>query len=357
MKILLVALRYFSDKAKGFKENSFEYNNYYLSLKKLPKTEVIFYPTDKLGELSSGEIRQELLEIIRSERPNVLIFVLNPYFDKEIFREITKSKKLTTIGIIPDDDGGFFDSWRHWAGCFDWVVTYYPPAVKWHKELGERVIGINWAVNPDLYPPKDTEKDIDVSFVGRGSPQRKQLIVRIEKRAGVKISCFGPDWPGGIVSHEKMLDVMSRSRINLNFSGQPLHSFLRPKSLARILIRRPPGATRDAKLMFDFKNVRGNFLTLKNMVRPMARARVFEVPAMRAFLLTGPALYFGEPFTEGKEIVHYRTTGDLILKIKYYLAHKEEREAIAEAGYQRVLRDHTFEAWFRYIFDVIEGRT
>ena len=42
-----------------------------------------------------------------------------------------------------------------------------------------------------------------------------------------------------------------------------------------------------------------------------------------------------ELFEEGKEIECYATVEELVEKIDYYLAHPEERKAIAEAGHRR----------------------
>jgi spore maturation protein CgeB len=40
----------------------------------------------------------------------------------------------------------------------------------------------------------------------------------------------------------------------------------------------------------------------------------------------------------------------MIEKIRFYLAHEDERRNIAEAGYARVLRDHTYERRLRDLF-------
>jgi spore maturation protein CgeB len=55
----------------------------------------------------------------------------------------------------------------------------------------------------------------------------------------------------------------------------------------------------------------------------------------------------------GEEIVVYENDRDLVDKIKYYLVHEEDREAIAKAGYERTLRDHSTERRFEDIFKMI----
>ena len=47
-------------------------------------------------------------------------------------------------------------------------------------------------------------------------------------------------------------------------------------------------------------------------------------------------------FSIGEECVVYENIEDLYAKVAYYLAHEEERKAIAEAGFKRVKRDFTF---------------
>ena len=46
----------------------------------------------------------------------------------------------------------------------------------------------------------------------------------------------------------------------------------------------------------------------------------------------------------------YRSVEELAGLIRYYLNHEEERLRIAEASYQRVLRDHTYAHRFSALF-------
>jgi len=66
-------------------------------------------------------------------------------------------------------------------------------------------------------------------------------------------------------------------------------------------------------------------------------ARTFEVPASGGFMLherTSEAVHY---FEDGKECAFFDDADDLVAKIRYYLAHDDERRAIAEAGHRRVL--------------------
>ena len=67
-------------------------------------------------------------------------------------------------------------------------------------------------------------------------------------------------------------------------------------------------------------------------------------------MLTGKADDLENYYQFGKEIVCFEDIHDLIDKIRYYLAHEEERAAIARAGYERTLREHTYTHRFEAIF-------
>jgi spore maturation protein CgeB len=66
--------------------------------------------------------------------------------------------------------------------------------------------------------------------------------------------------------------------------------------------------------------------------------RMFETTAMGALLFTEEFENVAQIFEPGKEIVTYRSPADAVDKIRYYLDHNDEREAIAKAGQQRTLQ-------------------
>jgi len=68
-------------------------------------------------------------------------------------------------------------------------------------------------------------------------------------------------------------------------------------------------------------------------------------------LLTGNAENLGQYYEIGKEVVCFDDRQDLIEKVRYYLKHEDERAAIAQAGYERTKRDHTYPRRFSEIFE------
>jgi len=70
--------------------------------------------------------------------------------------------------------------------------------------------------------------------------------------------------------------------------------------------------------------------------------RTFEAMATGSFLLTNWIPTIEDLFEDGKHLVLYRTLDEMVDKAKYYLSHDDEREKIAQAGYEEVIKNHTF---------------
>lgn len=81
--------------------------------------------------------------------------------------------------------------------------------------------------------------------------------------------------------------------------------------------------------------------------------RMYEVPAHGMMLLCNKAGMNAHEqiFVPDKEAVFYDSVQDAVDKAKYYLAHDEEREKIARAGFERVHRDYDGEMGLKKFLD------
>ncbi len=70
--------------------------------------------------------------------------------------------------------------------------------------------------------------------------------------------------------------------------------------------------------------------------------RLFEVTGVGALLITDWKENLHKVFEVGKEVLAYRNADECIALIQYYLERDIERNAIALAGQQRTLREHTY---------------
>jgi hypothetical protein len=72
--------------------------------------------------------------------------------------------------------------------------------------------------------------------------------------------------------------------------------------------------------------------------------RCFETMATGTMLLTDRIPHIEELFEDKKHLVLYDNLDDMVEKAKYYLDHDDEREKIAQAGYEEVMAKHTIQA-------------
>jgi spore maturation protein CgeB len=73
-----------------------------------------------------------------------------------------------------------------------------------------------------------------------------------------------------------------------------------------------------------------------------ANMRLYEATGVGTMLLTDWKINLPDLFEPGKEVVAYRSTDECVELVNYYLSHDSEREAIAQAGQQRTLCEHSY---------------
>lgn len=328
---------------------SFEYMNFYLTLKEMSGIEVVEFPFDRILEVGKVRFNEELLEMVRKEKPDlVFVFMFSDELDKKTLLEIKKITK--TVAWYADDSWRFYNYSRRWYPYFTWNVTTY----SWIPELAAKtgirnVIRSQWAANPKtFYPVTDLKKDIEVSFVGQRNPERAKVIAELRDR-GIVVYVRGWGWPEGKASQKEMLEIVSRSKITLNINSQ--RSPWNIESLGRLVAKRSMG-----RFIPDF-HLAQNFESWRRIGVPQVKARPFELAACSAFVVSGFADDLDSFYKEGSEMVFYRGANDLAEKIDYYRKHDAERNRVASAGYARTMRDHTYEKRFRELFAMIEGET
>lgn len=82
--------------------------------------------------------------------------------------------------------------------------------------------------------------------------------------------------------------------------------------------------------------------------------RLFDLPANGVMQISDGGVYLNDFFKVGEEIESYKNADELIDKVKYYLAHDEEREKIALNGFRRVLKDYKIAGKLRKAGDLIK---
>jgi len=349
MKVLFCCLKY--EYGRPDWGLSFEYQNFYQVLKTMEGIEAeSFFVDEKILEAGRDVMNPLLIKTVEETKPDLLFtFLFTEELKKETIDYITRKTPTKTFNWFADDHWRFPIYSRYWAPLFTAVSTTDSQAVAKYKSIGVNVIKSQWAANTALYKLNRNQKsgirNYDIAFVGKNYGNRWQYIASL-KSAGLPAEGYGGGWQQGRVSFENMLEIFSNSKISLNFTESPyVTAAERLKLLAKLLVKKEMGTYK-----FSGQNIIGNFQSALGAQRRQIKGRTFEVPACGGFLLTGDADNLRDYYLDGKELVIFKNKSDLAEKCKYYLEHEAERKAIAEAGYQRTLKEHTYEKRFKEIF-------
>ena len=155
-----------------------------------------------------------------------------------------------------------------------------------------------------------TPRDIDVVYVGGCFLHKLPLLARVQRALGRQLRLHGFfKW-----KHNAYFIVRHGAR-----------TWVTPVSYEeRVRLYRR------AKIGF---NIHWDNFTLGNQ-------RLYHLPANGVMEISDCARDLGQIYAPGSEIVGYESADDLIDRIRHYLAHDDERLAIARAGYHRTMQDY-----------------
>lgn len=371
MRILYAAMKYdYGRPEQGF---GFEHYNFYDSLREMGHDIVYFDYMTLLQRYGRRQMNQRLLEISQAEKPDLMIAILfKDELDPHVLREL--KTHIPTMNWFCDDHWRFDTYSCQWAPCFTWVVTTAESALPKYAALGYRhVIKSQWACNHSLYRKLDLPFQYDLTFVGQPHGNRR-LTIQALRNAGINVHVWGRGWESGRISQDEMIRVFNQSRINLNLANasRPVDAPAVPVTglavasgstmrarISRSLDRIPFGSHVKAlgktlcQSSGSVVSVSDDSVACQNAhasYSEQIKGRNFEVPGCGGFMLTERADNLDQYYENGKEVVFFDGRDDLIKKVRYYLTHESERAAIAQAGYERTMRDHTYALRFKDIF-------
>ena len=93
---------------------------------------------------------------------------------------------------------------------------------------------------------------------------------------------------------------------------------------------------------YVYKNSKINLNITLRSIGSGIPLRAFDIMGCGGFLLTNYQADMLELFEPDKDFVYYTDYEDLRAKVKYYLEHENERNAIARNGYEKVRKNHTY---------------
>jgi spore maturation protein CgeB len=301
-----------------------------LGLRKTGATVVEYSTDDNREALDTGERPydrgtfgpvwlhyEQLAEPIAQARPHLVVcnaggLSFRPA-DARRLRETT-----CLLGIALSDPDVFEPATRHIAANFDVFLTNAPSCVPRYEALGARSAVLPVATNDAFFHPVPPRADLacEVLVVARPHPDRIAPVKELVRAFDTHVYGEGWDEHGvasrGLIFGDDLLAAVNSARITVVF-----------------------------------------FLTGGG--HALVKVGLFDFPAAGALVATN---YFPEvePYlTYGKEIIGFESTEDLLAKVRHYLDHPQEADAIRRAGRERVLRDHTWRTAWPRILDSLRG--
>lgn len=101
-----------------------------------------------------------------------------------------------------------------------------------------------------------------------------------------------------------------------------------------------------------FKSSKINLCTSHRAARSAIPLRALDIMGCRAFLLSSPQPELLEHFEDGKDVAVYHSDDEAVEKADYYLKHDDERNRLANSGYEIVKRDFRYEDRFKKMFEI-----
>tara|TARA_R110000787_G_scaffold26121_8_gene73199 strand:- start:1501 stop:2586 length:1086 start_codon:yes stop_codon:yes gene_type:complete len=289
-----------------------------------PRLSLAFRVAWKLGfHLDTEGANRWLIEAVRRKAPRIV------WIEKG--NMIRRSTLLRLKALVPDaciasyTDDDMFNrinttwTYRRALPAYDVIFTtksYNADPEELPAMGARRVVMVDKAYDPGQhFPAEVTEADrqamgADVGFIGSFETDRAEQMLALA-RAGIRVRVWGNGW-NGFDPGEPNLVIERRPLVN---SGGEL------------------------KYAKGICATRINLAFLRKANRDLHTDRSIEIPACGAFMLAEYSDEHARLFVEGEEAAYFRSTDELIEKVRYYLAHEERRAAIAAAGRARCLAD------------------
>jgi spore maturation protein CgeB len=278
----------------------------------------------QLHRLSLGKnfLGQQLLRTAINLNPDLLFVNKGESIPEKIIERISDNKIKTANWCLDDPFGEYFsfNNIKNRNEYDDFFVfdPYYVPKL---KEAGQpNAHYLPCAVDPkfhkEMIPFKKRKYQCDLSFIGSHQKNRQEFL---ENLSEYNMKIWGYRWS----------EISKESPIYNNIQKEVYQANKTVKD-----------SLETCKLFNQSKiNLNVHF----NHSKEGLNLRAFEIPASKSFQLCDYLKEAEKLFRIDKEIVCYKDIGELKEKISYYLENEEERNKISQAGYSRVIKEHTFD--------------
>ena len=266
----------------------------------------------------------QMKKLVDTFRPDLFLTIFGFDHDRETIEYIREKGILTACWWLNDP----FQIKRALAtaSSYDYYFTNAKGSVDDYKANGiKNAYFLPVAAFPRLHKKLPvTDKPYDICFAGDYGTPRENMLLEIAK--DFRVSIFGPSWG-------KKLAPNSPLRKSLVKDG-----FFEPEYLVKIFNR--------SKIALNIHSWIGKWDYGLN-------PRVFEANGCGTFQLSDFKAEIPELYEPDKEIVLYNNMDELKEKAAFYLGSDAKRTTIAEQGYARTLKEHTYTHRMQKMFDIM----
>lgn len=165
----------------------------------------------------------------------------------------------------------------------------------------------------------------DVSFIGTWSPKKERLIDAVIRTCpGITLKIWGSQW------NRAQSEAVRACAMFKDIMGNIYSVALQASTInLALLSEKWPGASS------------GDQVT----------SRTFDIPACNAFMIHERTEELLKHLQEDVEVACFGDGAELAAKVKYYLAHPEERARILRAGHLRCLAEHSIDHRARVVLE------
>jgi hypothetical protein len=270
--------------------------------------------------LQYWSFNRTLLQQTIQFRPHVILVIKGPFVSPRVLRRIKAETGAILMNYATDDPFNPVNSTRTLREGIPLYDVYATPRKANLADLRRagcrNPIFVRFGYDPAVHYPERPAHEAersrwasDVVFAGGADQDRLPYLAALARLPGLVLHLYGGYWGRSktLRSYWRGIAQERDYRLALGSSKMPL-----------CLVRQ---ANRDGHVM-----------------------RTFEIPACGAFMLAERTDEHLELFEEGKEMACFASPEELVEKVRYYLAHDEERQGITVSGYRRVTTEpHTYQ--------------
>ncbi len=276
-------------------------------------------------------IENDLRQLIAREHPSHILVIgfIYKFFDPQLLRRLA-DEAGAGLFLYDTDTCNLYGRRRefiffveHELTIYDRILSCSAVTTRFFRDTrGLDAVFLPFGAKP--IATECAEQTIDVLFVGSCDLRRIFLLEGIRDNVSVRGNRWQRNFP--------LISAPLRARIDDRpVWGNELHGLLAQSKIVLNITRT------------DFYGAETGI-----------NLRIFETIAAGRFLLTDHSDELNDLFAIGKEIETYRSAAELSEKVRYYLAHPEERNHIANNGHAAFRLSHT---WTRRVADILNTIT